>query len=81
MHASSLSYLILPDDPTPLPAQRVLDCVFALTGNGRILHFHLGQLTEQPTPDGVRYALTNPAGAPDRLRCRVIPPLVPTFSR
>ena len=79
MNSSSLSYLILPDDPTPLPARRVLDCVFALTGNGRILHFHLGQLSEERTPDGLRYAVTKPDGAPERERCRVIPPLVPAF--
>ena len=73
--------LILEDHATPLPARRVLDCVFALTSQGRILHYHLGQLREEPDADGLCYRLVAPDGAPDRARCRVIPPLVPAFRR
>lgn len=73
--------LTVPDEPVPLPARRVLDCVFALTPTGRILHFHLPQLTADESQDGVHYALTAPEAAPERARCRVIPPLVPEFRR
>jgi hypothetical protein len=79
MNALHKAVLLLPEDPTPLPARRVLDCVFALTANGRILHYHLGQLREESGADGVRYTLTTPDGATERARCRVIPPLVPEF--
>lgn len=73
--------LLLADHPAPLPARRVLDCVFALTGQGRILHFHLGQLQEEVGTDGPCYRLVQPEAAPERRRCRVIPPLVPEFRR
>jgi len=73
--------LSVPDEPLPLPARRVLDCVFALTPAGRILHFHLGQVSEDATAEGVHFRLTAPDGAPERARCRVIPPLVPEFRR
>lgn len=74
-------FLLLDDHPAPLPARRVLDCVFGLTAQGRILHFHLGQLREEAGPEGPCYRLVDPDGAPDRVRCRVIPPLVPEFRR
>jgi|LNFM01.1.fsa_nt_gb hypothetical protein len=81
MNALHKAVLLLPDESTPLPARRVLDCVFALTASGRILHYHLGQLHEEIGGDGVRYTLTTPDGAPERARCRVIPPLIPEFHR
>lgn len=81
MSAPKLMTLSLPDEPSPLPARRVLDCVFALTPAGRILHYHLPQLTAQEAPDAVHYALSAPEAAPERARCRVIPPLVPEFRR
>jgi len=73
------TYLVLDDHPAPLPARRLLDCVFALTAEGRILHFHLGQLREEVRQDARCYHLVAPDGAPDRVRCRVIPPRVPEF--
>lgn len=71
--------LVLDDHPAPLPARRVLDCLFALTAEGRILHFHLAQLAEESHAEGARYRLVAPDAAPERSRCRVIPPLVPEF--
>ncbi len=81
MSESTNYTLSLPDEPQPLPARRVLDCLFALTPAGRILHFHLGQLSGETTAEGVHFRLTAPDGAPERARCRVIPPLVPEFRR
>lgn len=72
-------FLLLEGHAAPLPARRRLDCVFALSPEGRILHFHLGQLREEVRPDARCYHLVAPDGAPDRVRCRVIPPLVPEF--
>jgi hypothetical protein len=73
--------LSLPDEPAPLPAKRVLDCVFALAPTGRIVHFHLPQLSVGETAEAVLFAVTAPEAAPERARCRVIPPLVPEFRR
>lgn len=79
MKNSTLPSLLLDEHPAPLPARRVLDCVFALTPQGRILHFHLGQLREEERDGAPCYRLVAPDGAPERARCRVIPPLVPEF--
>jgi len=64
-----------------LPARRVVDCVFALTPQGRILHFHIEQMEIDETPAAVRFALTVSAPAPERARCQIIPPLVNAFRR
>ena len=59
-----------------LPARRVLDCVFALAPDGKLLHFHAEQMTLNAAGD-----LELTAQAPDesRARCRVIPPFVVAF--
>lgn len=79
MTASLPCFLVLDDHPAPLPVRRVLDCVFALTAQGRILHYHLGQLAEERGEHGIVYRLVAIDGAAERQRCRVIPPLVPEF--
>lgn len=64
-----------------LPARRLVDCVFALAPNGRILHFH----TEQVDMDerGGEVFLSVNGNAPDdsRAHCQVIPPFVTQFPR
>lgn len=66
-----------------LPARRILDCIFALSPTGNILHYHIEQVhkTDFPTAEGeaVRYTLTDQPAAPGRERCRIIPPLVREF--
>lgn len=62
-----------------IPARRLLDCIFALTPAGRILHFHAEQVTILPTDGGVQYELTAGAPLPERARCQVIPPFVNAF--
>ena len=63
-----------------LPARRVLDCIFALSPEGPILHFHQEQTSKTESEnDGICYTLTNQAPAPGRERCRIIPPLVREF--
>ena len=62
-----------------LPAQRLLDCVFALAPTGRILHFHSEQVEMITSADGVRYRLTTAPALPERARCQIIPPLVNSF--
>jgi len=64
-----------------IPARRLLDCVFALTPKGRILHFHAEQCSIAKTGDAVRYELTGAEPNPERARCQVIPPFVTAFRR
>lgn len=64
-----------------LPARQVLDCIFALSPTGNILHYHVEEVS-QTNPTGaedILYSLTNTPPAPGRERCRIIPPLVREF--
>ncbi|MEW6300279.1 MAG: hypothetical protein AB1671_21505 [Thermodesulfobacteriota bacterium] len=66
-----------------LPARQVLECIFALSPTGNILHYHVEQVsTSDLSPaegEGVRYTLTDHPAAAGRERCRIIPPLVREF--
>lgn len=64
-----------------LPARRLVDCVFALTPQGRILHFHAEQMAIEQSEGEIHFALTTAAPAPERARCQIIPPLVNAFRR
>lgn len=64
-----------------LPARRLVDCVFALAPNGRILHFHVEQMAIEDVADTVHYRLTATAPHAERSRCQIIPPLVNAFAR
>lgn len=65
-----------------LPARKVLECIFALSPTGNILHYHLEEAS-QPDLAGeaetVLYTLTGAPPASGRERCRIIPPLVREF--
>ncbi len=66
-------------DHGELPARALVDCVFALAPNGRLLHFHKEQ-AEIENRDGARhYTLTGAAALPERSRCQMIPPFVTAF--
>jgi hypothetical protein len=63
-----------------LPARMVLECVFALSPEGKILHHHREELNA--TDEGnnmVVYTLNGQSPAPGRERCRIIPPFVREF--
>lgn len=64
-----------------LPARKLLDCIFALTPEGRIRHFHLEQVRTEEVDGGVRYVLTDAPPAPERARCQIIPPFVTEFPK
>ncbi len=68
-------------DHGEMPVCRLLDCVFAMSPNGRILHFHVEQTDVETSPDHVRYTLTMREPLPERARCQIIPPFVPEFQR
>jgi len=62
-----------------IPARRVLQCVFALSPDGPILHHHLEEVDVTNEPELVVYTINGREPEPDRYRCQVIPPLVPQF--
>ena len=64
-----------------LAARRLLDCVFALAPNGRILHFHIDQMELVAGDDSMLYRMTASDPLPERARCQIIPPFVPAFKR
>lgn len=64
-----------------LPAAKLVDCVFALAPNGRILHFHVEQVTAEARGSEHHYLLGDAAPLPERARCQVIPPFVNAFPR
>ncbi len=72
------TYLIHPAHGE-LPARRVLDCVFALSPNGTILHHHIEELRSEDAPAGLRYHLLQIPPAAGRERCRIIPPRTREF--
>lgn len=64
-----------------LPARNVLECIFALSPTGSILHHHLEEVSKTVLEsDSVLYTLTGQPPAAGRERCRVIPPFVRQFS-
>lgn len=64
-----------------IPARRVLDCVFALSPEGNILHHHIEEVSQSTLDnDGVLYALNGHPPTPGRERCRIIPPFVREFN-
>jgi hypothetical protein len=63
-----------------LPARKVLECIFALSPTGSILHHHLEEVSKTDLEnDGVLYTLTGQPPSAGRERCRVIPPFVRQF--
>ncbi|MGE0485302.1 MAG: hypothetical protein AB7Q81_14265 [Gammaproteobacteria bacterium] len=80
MHESTPAWLHHPDHGE-LPAQRLVECVFALAPNGRILHFHVEQMEIDQQEDAVRYTLSGQPPHAERARCQVIPPVVNAFRR
>lgn len=64
-----------------LPAKRLIDCVFALAPNGRILHFHVEQMEIENGPDSTCFRLKETAPHAERARCQIIPPLINAFAQ
>jgi len=63
-----------------LPARRVLDCIFALSPEGTILHHHQEEVNKTDLANnGVLYELNGQPPEAGRERCRIIPPFVREF--
>jgi len=66
-----------------LPARKILECIFALSPNGKIVHHHLEEVSTRETggeTDGeIEYTMTGTAPVNGRERCQIIPPFVREF--
>jgi len=62
-----------------LPARRLIDCIFALSPDGPILHHHIEEVEVANEGDTTVYTLSGRNPDAERYRCQVIPPLVPQF--
>jgi hypothetical protein len=71
--------ILVHPDLGKLPARKVLECLFALSPTGNILHFHLEQVSRADSAGATVYTLTDQPPAAGRERCRIIPPFVREF--
>lgn len=62
-----------------IPARKVLECIFALSRDGRILHYHLEEMDVAAGSDAIVYTFNGSAPRDGRHRCQIIPPMVPEF--
>ena len=62
-----------------IPAVKVLECVFALSPDGPILHHHLEEMDVSEVSGVIVYTINGRQSDPERSRCQIIPPLVPAF--
>ncbi|MDP6184234.1 MAG: hypothetical protein QF609_10485 [Gammaproteobacteria bacterium] len=63
-----------------IPARKVLECIFALSPDGPILHHHLEEVEVGEDSGTIVYTLNGGPPYPERRLCQIIPPLVPEFS-
>jgi len=62
-----------------IPARRLLDCVFALSPDGPILHHHMEEVDVSDDTGITLYIINGTEPLPERRRCQIIPPMVPAF--
>ena len=64
-----------------LPACRILDCVFALSPDGSILHRHVEEYAVDENANEVVYSESGSVPEESRARCQIIPPRVVEFPK
>tara|TARA_B100001123_G_C14867259_1_gene850475 strand:- start:163 stop:414 length:252 start_codon:yes stop_codon:yes gene_type:complete len=62
-----------------IPARKLLDCIFALSPDGPILHHHLEEVDVSEELGTTLYTINGSAPLSERSRCQIIPPVVPAF--
>lgn len=62
-----------------IPAKVLLDCVFALTPEGKILHYHSEEMDVTESGQEIVLTLSGEAADESRSRCQIIPPRIPEF--
>ena len=79
MSAKKPDEILLHPEHGRLPARRLIECIFALSPDGPILHHHLEEMDVHAEGGATVYTLNGTDPGVDRYRCQVIPPLVPQF--
>lgn len=62
-----------------IPAHTLLQCVFALSPDGPILHQHIEEMDVAEDSAVVIYTPNGKSPLPERSRCQIIPPRVTQF--
>ena len=62
-----------------IPARRLLQCIFALSPDGPILHQHLEEMDVTDESGTIVYRANGQPPLQERSRCQIIPPMVPQF--
>lgn len=62
-----------------IPARKLLDCIFALSPDGPILHHHLEEVDVSEESGITLYTINGSAPLSERSRCQIIPPVIPAF--
>ncbi|MFT4560886.1 MAG: hypothetical protein ACI9BW_000623 [Gammaproteobacteria bacterium] len=62
-----------------IPARKLLQCIFALSPDGPILHHHLEEMDVREDSGTTIYALNGGTPLAERSRCQIIPPMVTKF--
>lgn len=79
MSAKKPDEILLHPEHGRLPARRLIECVFALSPDGPILHHHVEEMDVSTEAGATVYTPNGSAPGDERYRCQVIPPLVPQF--
>tara|TARA_R110002073_G_scaffold90936_1_gene214400 strand:+ start:3321 stop:3572 length:252 start_codon:yes stop_codon:yes gene_type:complete len=79
MSVKKTDEILLHPEHGRLPARRLIECIFALSPAGPILHHHIEEVDVRTEGDATIYTLNGAAPGAERYRCQVIPPLVPQF--
>lgn len=68
-------------DHGDIPAKVVLDCIFALAPDGKILHHHAEEFDVEEKGSSVLFTLNGRDPEESRSRCQIIPPRIPQFPK
>jgi hypothetical protein len=80
MTQKKLQYLIHPE-MGQIAAIRIIDCIFGLMKNGRIVHFHIEQMEVTEEDAKICFNVTDKSPLEHRSRCQIIPPFVNAFDQ
>ncbi len=62
-----------------IPARKLLQCIFALSPDGPILHHHLEEMEVRQDSGTTIYSFNGGTPLAERSRCQIIPPMVTKF--
>ena len=78
-HKSGKPAFLAHQDHGNIPAKVVLDCVFAISPSGEILHHHAEEFSAEESDAEVIFKVNGQSPNDTRSRCQIIPPRIPQF--